>query len=347
MHRTYSDPALYGGSIPEYSRYRGSFETSGKLLSRIGKGKFTTSQFIPHPLYRTAQGSRLSLGFLPSQIEGTLSRGAAYKRAALLRPVQSTFDTPWVRILSCGTDDDFIVSLNFTRSLVLQRILPYFKYERTGLNFGSPYCNGPKTKGRPDQLRSVDLLALSLWYLKTKSTMYSMCPIFRIVPTSISVWLDYSFKVLLRVVKKRSCTDFEVKWPDEGDRLAFSLLLQNNRVYGPLPKGVFAVTDGGRMPCVDYTDQDLQNAYNEGYIQSVEVTNLFVWNFYGEIIHAAVNNPGSWHDTKLAGASGLYYPKLSDVITSPGYAILGDSAFVNNTSTTNGKVLRGRKSNET
>ena len=101
------------------------------------------------------------------------------------------------------------------------------------------------------------------------------------------------------------------------------------------------------MPCADYTDQDLQNAYYEGYTQSVEVTNLFVWNFYEEIIHAAVNYPGSWHDTKLAGASGLYYPKLSDVSTPPGYSILGDSAFVNNTSTTNGKVLHGRKSNET
>lgn len=72
-----------------------------------------------------------------------------------------------------------------------------------------------------------------------------------------------------------------------------------------------------------------------------------MWNFFGELIHAAVNFPGSWYDTKLAGASGLYFPKLSDEMTPAGFAILGDSAFVNNTTTTNGKVIRGRKSNET
>ena len=270
-----------------------------------------------------------------------------YKRAALLRPIQSIYDTPWFKILSCGTDSDFLISLNFTKSLVLQRLLPYFEYERSRLNYGSPYRVAPKTRGRHPQLRSVDLLGLALWYLKTRGTKYNLCPIFGIVPASITVWLDFSLEVLLNVVEKRSRAYFEIRWPTEEEMLASSLLLQHNREYGPLLKGVFAVTDGGRMPCADYTEPNLQNAYYEGFTQSVEVTNLFVWNFYGEIIHAGVNFPGSWHDTKLAGASGLYYPKLSYEMTPPGYAILGDSAFVNNTTATNGKVLRGRKSNET
>ena len=256
-------------------------------------------------------------------------------------------DTPWVRLLSRGIDDDCLISLNFTRCIVLQRLQPYLDYERERLNFGSPYRTGPKTRRRNPQLQSVDLLGLSLWYLKTKGSVYTLCPIFSIVPASLSVWLDYSLEVLLRVVKKTSRTEFEIRWPDEGEMLASSLLLKNNRTNGPLLKGVFAVTDGGRMPCADYTDVDTQNAYFEGFTQGVEVTNLFVWNFYGELIHAAVNFPGSWHDTKLAGASGLYYPKLSDEMTPPGYAILGDSAFVNNTNVTNGKVLPGRKTNET
>ena len=270
-----------------------------------------------------------------------------YKRAALLRPVKSNMDTPWVRLLSCGVDDDFLISLNFTRCSVLQRLLPHLDYERERLNFGSTYRTGPKPRGRNPQLQSVDLLGLSLWYLKTKGSVYKLCPIFDIVPSSFSVWLDYSLEVLLRVVKKTSRTEFEIRWQDEGEMLASSLLLQNNRTNLPLLKGVFAVTDGGRMPCADYTDVDTQNAYFEGFTQGVEVTNLFVWNFYGERVHAAINFPGSWHDTMLAGASGLYYPKLSDEMTPPGYAILVDSAFVDNTSVTNGKVLQGRKTNET
>jgi len=98
--------------------------------------------------------------------------------------------------------------------------------------------------------------------------------------------------------------------------------------------------------CRLYIDTDLQNAFFEGSIQGVKVINLFVWNFYGELIHAAINYHGNWQDGKRAGVSWLEYPKLSDEMTPPGFAILGDSAFVNNTSTTKGKVLRARKSNE-
>ena len=71
-----------------------------------------------------------------------------------------------------------------------------------------------------------------------------------------------------------------------------------------------------------------------------------MWNFFEKIIHAALNYPDSWHDAKLAGVVGVYFPKLSDDMTPPGMAIFGDSAFVNTTKATNGKVLRSRKSNE-
>ena len=271
-----------------------------------------------------------------------------YKRPALLRTfhVNTYLQTPWNVILSRGADDDFLVSLNFTKTLVLDTLLPLFDIERQSCNYGSPYRKGPKTRGRNPQLRSVDLLAMSLSNVKTKSTMFSLCPVFGIVPSSIGVWMDYSLQVLCRVVKRKSRKDFEVRWPNIEEMRASAALLEQNRIHGRLLQGVFGITDGGRMPCADYTDLDLQNAHFEGFTQNVEVTNLFLWSFFGEIIQAAVNYPGSWQDTKLAGMSGLYFPKLSDEMPPPGMAILGDSAFVNTTKATNGKVLRSRKSNE-
>lgn len=112
-------------------------------------------------------------------------------------------------------------------------------------------------------------------------------------------------------------------------------------------KGLFAVTDRSRFKFQNYGDLNLQNAYYEGYTQSKEVANLFVFKFFGEIILAGVNHPGSWHDKKLAGTTGLYFPKLSASIKPSSMAILGDSAFVNGTDCTNGKFLRARKRNET
>ncbi|CDF40129.1 unnamed protein product [Chondrus crispus] len=103
--------------------------------------------------------------------------------------------------------------------------------------------------------------------------------------------MDYSLEVLLRVVKRKK--EFEIRWPTHDDQKASAAPLENNRINEPLLQGVFAVTDGGRMACADFTNANLQNAYFEGYTQAVEVTNLFVFNFFRELIHAAVNYPGS------------------------------------------------------
>ena len=276
-----------------------------------------------------------------------MGRNLRFRRASIIRPILSNLSTPWKQVLSAGSDDDFLVSLNFTKSLFLERLLLYFELERRKRNFGSPYRCKPKTRGRHPQLESVYLLGLALWYVKTKHSLFHLCPIFGIVPSSVGVWLDYALEVLLHVVKKKRLPAFEIRWPTMDEMKASALLLRRHRQYVPLLEGVFAVTDGARMPCADYTNVDLQNAYFEGYTQEVQLTNLFVWKFFGEIIHAAINFPGSWHDNKLAGASGLYFTKLSDEMTPPGYAVLGDSAFVSDTRRTNGKIVRARKTNET
>ena len=88
--------------------------------------------------------------------------------------------------------------------------------------------------------------------------------------------------------KTESRKESEIRWPTVEEMKASSALLERNRVYGSLLKGVFAVSDGGRMRCADYTDTNLHNAYFEGYTQNMEVTNLFVGNFFGEIVHAAI-----------------------------------------------------------
>lgn len=140
--------------------------------------------------------------------------------------------------------------------------------------------------------------------------------------------MDSCLKFLFRVVKRKERTEIAVRWPCRQEMEHAASIQETNRQYGPLLKGVFALTDGGRMPCADYTNLDLQNAYFGNFAQNVGVTKLFVWNFLGEFIHAAVNYANSWHETKLAGVSGLYFPKLSDEMTPLGFAILGDSVFV-------------------
>lgn len=58
-------------------------------------------------------------------------------------------------------------------------------------------------------------------------------------------------------------------------------------------RSIFVITDSGRLPCSDYSYLDMQTSYYEGYTGELEVTNLFVINFFGGIIHAAVHISGS------------------------------------------------------
>lgn len=99
------------------------------------------------------------------------------------------------------------------------------------------------------------------------------------------------------------------------------------------------------MPCVSYTDPDIQNAHWEGFTQANEVSNLLVWNFHSELIFAALNSPGSWHDSRIAAESGFYGNMLMRH-TPTGMTVLADSAFPRLPSSLEGKTMRSRKMNE-
>lgn len=274
-------------------------------------------------------------------------RQPKYHRRGLLKPISSDSTTAWRQVLSCGSSSDFIATLNFDRYATLSILLPLFQAIRPTVNYGSPYRRGPKLSGRKCGLDSVDILGLVLCYLKSSARQMSLCPMFGLVPSSLQIWVDYGMEVLSKVFKDKHNGHFNVEWPDESAMKASSDNLVKNRPNGRLLKGIFAVVDGGRLPCADYNDVNVQNAFYESYTCNVEVTNIFVFNFFGEVIHAGVNYPGSWHDSKLATVSGLMHPKLGNEMTPPGYAILGDSAFSSLMSVSGGKVVRARKSGET
>lgn len=77
-----------------------------------------------------------------------------------------------------------------------------------------------------------------------------------------------------------------------------------------------------------------------------EDTNIFVFNFFCDLIHAVINFPESFHGKKVAGASRLNFLKLSSYYTPTVHTTFGDSALVNNISSTGGNVVRGCKTKE-
>ena len=239
--------------------------------------------------------------FLTKSLKRTQER--FYRRPAIMKSLRNMATTPWRQILSCGSNMDFIVSINFTREVLLNDVLHLFDTKRIQLNYGSPYRKSEKYNGAKHQLESINVIGLCLWYLKSGDPMYKLCPIFGIVPSTVRAWLEYGLEVLLSVVRDQKNTQFAIAWPKYSEMVQSAALLQQDRQNGRTLGGVFGIMGGERMPCGTYTDPYVQNAYWEGFTQADEVTNLFVWNFRGELIHAGISYPGSWDDLKVATAS--------------------------------------------
>lgn len=68
-------------------------------------------------------------------------------------------------------------------------------------------------------------------------------------------------EILYRVVQDTSLNDVKVRWPTEQEMKMAASFFGNNPEHGDLLKGVFRITDEGRMPCATYTDVDIQNSY--------------------------------------------------------------------------------------
>ena len=208
-------------------------------------------------------------------------RQPKFRRTALMRPLSGSTATPWLKLLSCGTSADFIVFMNLSRPAFFNCLSPKFEEAAKVKNFGSPYRRTASNRGRTRLLRYVDITGLVLTYLKRSDPMYRLCVEFGIVPSTAQVCIDIGLEVLLRIVRDPSSSDFDVTWPDNDAIKESAMLLERNRKYGRLLKGIFAVTDGARMPSAKYTNSNIQNAFFEGFTQGTEVTNLLVWNFKG------------------------------------------------------------------
>lgn len=101
------------------------------------------------------------------------------------------------------------------------------------------------------------------------------------------MWLDFSLEVLLNVAQARDVVEFEIQWTSEDEMHAFSELLLRKCAHGLL----FAEMDGGRMTCAAYNSSELHNYLLERFTQETEVSDIYVWNFFGELVHAGVHFP--------------------------------------------------------
>lgn len=126
-----------------------------------------------------------------------------------------------------------------------------------------------------------------------------------------------------------------------------SVLLRDNYPNRNLLRLISSVVHGDMLTCADYEYVGAQNSFYQGNKLAVEVTYSFLFDVKGEVIHAAVNYPGSNNHGKFEKLSWIRFPKLSDDMTQPLFEILSGRSLLVDSRFSERNIVRVRIKNET
>lgn len=150
------------------------------------------------------------------------------------------------------TASDYVTSIKFDRSTFLTVFSLLFTQYPCTTNFCNPYRTGPKKRGRRLRMKSVDLLRLALYYVKSSSRRYALCAVFGKVPTSVTEWARYITEVLCNMCVKKKDSVLQVSLPKPEKMKESSALLQISKPDGELFENSFGIVDSGRLLYPNY-----------------------------------------------------------------------------------------------
>jgi hypothetical protein len=245
----------------------------------------------------------------------------AYLTRCSLPPVPRE-DSAWAYLYAARVDRAFIVTMGVdvgTFHLLLER------------GFAQLWNSTPITRedvrshGTPRlQKRSLDAaggLGLVLHYLNSTMSLVTLQQVFALVPSVSSRYLHFGLKLLHRTLLRMP--QAKIAWPSRDTMGEWSAML---RVRHPLVKHGIGFVDGVHLPIECHGEEEVQNAYYNGWCASHFTSNIFAFGVDGTIMYCMVNAPGSWHDAVVA--QGLYVRLLKH--TPEPYYIVSDTAFPSN-----------------
>ena len=200
-------------------------------------------------------------------------------RSAILPPRQA----PWLRLLNFGDDQSFLVMTTLTRTafMAAEKVLWPSK--------------APQIRGRPCCLDNRGKLGLYLFYVGSRCCHKHLCLLFGIVP---SVCQDIVTSMIRLVCKKLSKHPHsQIKFPNETEKVELARIV---RLREPLVNNIIGFSDGLTVLSECNSDREEQNAFYNGYYHDTCVNNVFLFSAIGKICLAAINYPGSWHDSEVA-----------------------------------------------
>ncbi|KAA1119476.1 hypothetical protein PGT21_026906 [Puccinia graminis f. sp. tritici] len=247
-------------------------------------------------------------------------------------------ESAWVNMRAAENDRAFITTMGLDVR-TFKNLLSHFAsvWDEETIPRADVNPNGePRSAQR--SLDSDGVLGLVLHWLCSTMASYTLQQIFAITPSVCSRYLGGGLQVLLRVLQ--TLPNARITWPSSEERCqSYSDMI--TRKY-PLLKKCFAFIDGLNLPILVSGDDDVQNAYYNGWTCSHYCSSILTFAPDGTLIHAVLNTPGSWHDSHIA--EPLYQKLLNN--TPLGYRVISDTAFPRKGARLQGRILAPTKRGE-
>ncbi len=242
-------------------------------------------------------------------------------RAALQSPSMSAF----VTLYGSGSDQALITLTGFNHCS-FRYLLPKFSsmfysyspYSEDGFLRRLPGSG----RGRPRSMNDVQCLGLVLSWNRTRGSDMVLCLIFGVTDSVCKLFLRFGRLILLEILKRDSLA--AVRMPYLPEAISFRGAVS---MKYPLLKNVYCFMDGLKLRLEQSGNNTIQTMFYNGWQHDHFVNCVFAFAPNGTIIAAAINAPGSMHDSQIAEWGGIY-AKLEDLYNEMGGLRVVDSAFL-------------------
>jgi len=246
-------------------------------------------------------------------------RHGTIHHSTLMPPSQSAFQY----LYKSGQDDASVTLCGFDHAS-FNDLHAFFK---TQFDKYSPYGKNGMTKKlkkkfkRPRLLSSIQCLALSLAWTRTRGSLKVLQIIFGLTPAHLSLWLRFARRLVVKILKD----DPRAKVQMPTDRELEQFIKAIEAKY-PALKDCWGAMDGLKLLVQVSGDDEVQRRFYNGWTHDHYITNLFLFTPDGRICHCFLNAPGCMHDSTMAQWSGIYH-ELDELFKRTGAKTVLDSAF--------------------
>ena len=203
--------------------------------------------------------------------------------SALVHPSLS----PWIQLLRNADQSSFLTVTGFSR-------FAFVELERALYPLEDIVASGKK-RGRPEALDNKGKLGLYLLFVTSRMEIKFLCLIFGIPPTTCIRYINNVMKLVVKKLRNNPVS--KIHFPDTDEEKEYFASLIAHRE--PSIRNCIGFVDGVSIAVQCSSEVQAQNKDYNGYKHDTNVNNVLAFAPTGKVIYAALNYPGSWHDSTV------------------------------------------------